>query len=343
MVFLTLNVCRSALSQKQQSIEDLQRAQITKEKSAGLRINRIFELHTGFGYIGSLVSAYKYYKSALLLSDNQKLTIKRLDSLLYQVKVTSVDNDADYLDTNPRDYNEYLERNKRRRKAAVKYGRLMSLTGLLTESQLNAVIQHDASVRNALSFHDDLVQNALGFSETQIKRIVQAQSKYNKYTTPLFLGSRLPNSPDIKADLRRFKNKYHNDLIAVLTLVQKKKWSQLSTKPPLPGLAPAMPLPTEADLKRINVKERSDVFRAIVHLQNENELNLSAAQNKFLDQLYVVTQRGLFWIELVDGSQAKSELSGLIRTEAEFLKHAEQVALLGILTESQARQVQDVM
>lgn len=125
-------------------------------------------------------------------------------------------------------------------------------------------------------------------------RIIQAQSEYNKHTTPLFLGSRLPNSPDIKADLRRFENKYRNDLIAVLTPAQKTKWKQLSTKPPLPGSAPETPLPTEADLKRINVKEQSDLFRAIVHLQNENELKLSAAQNKFLDELYFVTERGLF-------------------------------------------------
>lgn len=344
-ICLTLNFGGPVMSQQQPSAEDLQRAQITKEKSAGLRFNPKFELHTGFGYIGDLAGSYKYWKSALLPSDSQLQTIKRLDSLLYQAKVASMSHDADYLDTNPRDYQEYLERNERRRKAAVKQGQWMSLTGLLTESQLNAVIRFSASTRNELSFHDYVIQDALGFSKTQKKQIIQAQSEYNKHTTPLFFGSMRPdaNQAALGVEIRRFEKKYLSDLKAVLIPAQQKKWAQLSTKPPLPGPAPAMPLPSAADQKRINVKERSDVFRAIVHLQNENVLKLSEAQAKLLDELYVVTLRGLFWLESVNGSQGKSELSGLVRTQAQFLKHAEQVALLGILTERQAKQVQDVM
>jgi len=144
------------------------------------------------------------------------------------------------------------------------------------------------------------------------------------------------NQAALGAEIRRFKKKYHSDLKAVLVPAQQKKWAQLSTKPPLP-------LPSAADQTRINVKERSEVFRAIAHLQNEHALKLSEAQTKLLDELYVVTLRGLFWLESVNGSQGKSELSGLVRTQAQFLKHAEQVILLGILTESQARQVQELL
>tara|TARA_R110002111_G_scaffold255157_1_gene321291 strand:+ start:86647 stop:87693 length:1047 start_codon:yes stop_codon:yes gene_type:complete len=348
MILLTFNLCGPAMAQTKQSVEDLQRAQITKEKSLGLRFNPRFELHTGFGYIGDLVSSSNYWKTALLLSDSQQVTIKRLDALLYQAKVVSMSYDADYLDTNPRDFKEYLERNAGRRKAAVKHGQRMSLTGLLTPFQLNAMIQHYASTRNALSFHDGLIQGALGFSEAQKKRIIQAQSEYNQHTQPLFLGSMRAdaNQADLRAAINHFQKKYQSDLQVVLTPVQKQKWEQLSTKPPLPEAAPEMPLPSDEDQKRINVKERSDVFRAIVHLQNENELNLSEAQTKHLDELYVVTQRGLFWIEVAKGAQEediKNDISGLVRTEAEFLKHAEQIALLGILTEIQARQVQEVL
>ena len=345
-IFLMLNVCGSVVSQEQPSIEDLERAKITKEMSNSLRAVPIFIFHSGFVYIGDLVSSSHYWKSALLMADNQEVTIKSLDSLLFKAKLASMSDDADYLDTNPRDYKKYMDRSKRRRKAAVKHGQLMTLAGLLKESQANAVIQHYLSTHQARAFHDDLINYVFGFSEMQRKFLTQAQSNYNKNTRPLFLRSMLPNPPDIKADLRRFKDEFASASMAVLTPAQKKKYAQISVKRPLSKSAPVMPFLSEAEQKRINVKELSDVFRAIVHLQNENELKLSEIQKNFLDKLYLVTQRGLFWIETVDASQgdgAKKKLSIFVRSEAEFLKHAEQVALQAILTEHQAKQVRDVM
>lgn len=346
LMAFSLNVCSSVMSQEQQSTEDLERARVTNKMSARQRQSQIFMFHSGFVYIGDLVLP-NFWGPVLPLADNQVAMIKSLDSSLWGAKRVSMSDDADYLDTNPRDYKEFMERSERRRKAAVKHGQLMTLAGLLTEPQLNAVLQHFVSGQKANALHDSLIQDVLEFSEAQKTLLAQAQSEYDKNTKPLFLGSMLPNPPDVEADLRRFKQEYLSTSMRVLTSAQKKKYAQLSAKRPLLKSAPEMPVPSESEQKQIDVKELSDVFRAIGHLQNENELTLSEVQKKLLNKLYVVTQRGLFWIKTADASQggngAKSGSSGLVRSEAEFLKNAGQVALQGILTEHQAKQVQDVM
>ena len=307
------------MAQEQQTAEDLERARATKEISFGLRFSqRAMPPYSGFVFIGSLDNSY--WKPVVLLADNQGVTIKSLDLLIWRAKMASINHNADYLDTNPKDYKEYMKRNKSRRKEALKHGQMMTLTGLLTVPQLNAVIPHYFSLDKSIASQGRSTPNFIGITETQ--RSLLYQLNY------------------------RFKKKYINDSMAILTPTQRTQWKQLRTKRPSLKSAPTMTLPTEAEQKRIDVKKLSNVFRSIVHLQKENKLNLSEKQKKFLDDLYLVTQHGLFWIETTDTSQSaatKNELSFFVRSEAEFLKHAGQVALQGILTEHQAKQVQDAL
>ncbi len=153
IIFVSLNLCALVLAQEQRGADELEsaRARRTKQLSNSLRGNRIFTFHSGFGFIGDL----PYWKSILPLADNQAVALKDLDSLLYKANTASLDNDADYLDTNPRDYKEYPDRSKRRRKAAVKHGQLMSFTGLLTKFQSNAVVQQHQQSHAADNQVDD--------------------------------------------------------------------------------------------------------------------------------------------------------------------------------------------
>ncbi|MFH1303255.1 MAG: hypothetical protein ABIK07_19495 [Planctomycetota bacterium] len=337
MILLTLNLCGPALAQKQQSVEDLQRGQITKRMGNSLRAEQIFLFHSGYLFIGDLLYGSPYVPMA----DNQEETIIRLDKLLLRTQLASMENDADYLDTNPRDYKEYMERSKDRHREAVKHGQFMTFTGLLTQPQSKAVIQRYFSTRKWRAFYQERMQEVIGFTEAQKTRLARAQSEYNIQTKPLFSGSMLPdaNQAEIKAGLRLYEDQFRIASMAVLTPAQKTKYAQLTARQPSPDTIPSAPVPSETDRERLDLKKLSNVFRAI----DQNKLNLSEKQNQFLDELYDVTRRGLLWIETADASQEDSVKHGpgdFIHTKAEFLKHAEQVALLGILTESQARLVQ---
>lgn len=347
-IIMTFNVCSWVTSQEQQQTEDLERAKITREKSAGLRMNRIFQLHTGYTFIRDLCYSRSYWRSALTLSDNQEVILKKLDSLLYQANLASSSHDADYLDTNPRDYNKYLERNERRRREAVLHGQLMSLSGLLTESQAKAVIQQHLSDQKWRGFQQTLIQELMDFTEAQKMLLKRAQSDYNQDARPLFMGSMLPdaNQAEIQAGLQLLKDQFRSDSRAVLTPAQKKRFAQLTEKQPAPSVIPTLPAPAETDQVRLDPKKLSDVFRTMGQLQNENKLKLSKVQNQLLAELYLVTIHGLFWIEAAESSQADAEQSRSVvipHTRTEFLKHAEQLALLGVLTERQTRQVQDAL
>jgi len=70
MILLTFNLCGPALAQKQQSVEDLQRGQITKRMGNSLRAEQIFLFHSGYLFIGDLLYGSPYVPMA----DNQEDT-----------------------------------------------------------------------------------------------------------------------------------------------------------------------------------------------------------------------------------------------------------------------------
>lgn len=347
-ILLTLNVCSWVMSQEQQLAEDLERAKITGKKSSSLRINHIFYLHTGYTFIRGLCYSRDYWRSALTLSDHQEEILKKLDSLLYQANLASSSHDADYLDSNPRDYSKYLERNARRRREAVMHGELMSLSGLLTESQANAVIQQHMSDQKWRGFNQTLIQELMDFTEAQKTLLKRAQSDYNREARPLFMGSMLPaaNQAEIQEGLRLLNDQFHSDSMVVLTPAQKKRYAQLTEKQPAPNVIPTLPVLSVTDQERLDPEKLSDVFRTMGQLQNENKLKLSEVQIQLLAELKLVTVSGLLWIEAAESAQVDVEQNPSIvipHTRNEFLKHAEQLALLGILTERQTRQVQDAL
>jgi len=75
-------------------------------------------------------------------------------------------------------------------------------------------------------------------------------------------------------------------------------------------------------------------------------LGLSDKQKKLLTDLKDVTRLGLFWISHRDGKapfppgiDGSGQADPVEQTRDEFLKHAGQVALLGILTQQQAAKI----
>jgi hypothetical protein len=115
-----------------------------------------------------------------------------------------------------------------------------------------------------------------------------------------------------------------------LTPAQQKLWQRLTAERELPPNPPQMPRPTDADVQQVNLNGASPVFRAI---QEQRVAGLSEVQGDLLNRAREITELGLFWISRENADRVAGR-------RAEFIRHAEQFVLLGILTEEQAQLVQ---
>ena len=299
-----------------------------------------------FRLIGDLVSP-RYWKKVLPIGESQSAAIKKLDRVLGAAKVASLNHDADYLDTIPTDYREYMENSKLRRQAALKHGQLMTLTGLLTEPQADFVVSRRLSAMQEYSIHNNTMQELLGIvTDAQKNKLTRVKQEYRRHTAPLFINSMDPqHDTNVNSDIEKHKKEYFASSTSLLTPSQRATWRRLTAKRQLPTTAPEMPVPGDIQRGRMESKELSAVFRVLA--EQEDMLALSEEQKRLLDDLCSVTQLGLFWINATAADQPASKVEagknqdgGIVRNRAEFLKHAEQVALLGVLTEDQAEQVQ---
>ena len=321
------------------------RTQETQERIAGLRRYPKGTFHSGYHFIGGLVTS-DYWTSVLPVSDEQAVALKKLDLVVWGARVVSKHEDADYLETNPIDYREYLENSEVRRKEAIKHGQLMTLSGLLTDRQADFVIQRHLSDRRGKALHDETVQELLKIgSKVQIEKLANVRREYNHRTGPLFIDSMAPlHNSNVNSDIKKHKKEYSASSLSLLTPSQRATWRRLTANRQLPTTAPEMPVPGDMQRGRMESKELSAVFRVLA--EQEDMLALSEEQKRLLDDLCSVTQLGLFWINATAADQPASKVEagknqdgGIVRNRAEFLKHAEQVALLGVLTEYQAKQV----
>lgn len=131
------------------------------------------------------------------------------------------------------------------------------------------------------------------------------------------------------------------EALEILTPNQRETWAKLTAPRTLPANPPEMPAPSEAATAAIKVDEASPVFHLLA--ERAEALQLSDAQKKLLKTLDEVTQEGLYWISLKNRQTDPSAADRVSQSRAEFLKEAEQVALLGILTEKQASQLQSAV
>ena len=136
----------------------------------------------------------------------------------------------------------------------------------------------------------------------------------------------------------------------ILTPDQMEKWNQLTAKRSLPTKPPTATRSalSGADVASVHILDLSPIFHALA--AHANALGLSADQKTLLKDLEDVTREGYVWIGRRDleGSSGPEDAGTnradrISRIRSEFVKHAEQVALFGILSERQAEKLQVVM
>ncbi len=110
----------------------------------------------------------------------------------------------------------------------------------------------------------------------------------------------------------------------LLSEQQQLLLAELTTPRTPPSEPPRLAVPNSDDLAQVKL---SGMFAKLIEV--EKALRLSADQVKALRELERLTRLGLFWIDRRDASD------DVEATRNSFLGHAEQIALLGILTPEQ--------
>jgi hypothetical protein len=303
--------------------------------------------------IGSLTRD-RYWTSVLPLTEEQQKVIRALDHLVNEGRYQTRLADAAAVTADPTLREQLLARSWDRQLEAIRHAiRLVSL-GLLTQEQAAFVIQRDVAL-NGLSalYADKNVVELIGLSSDQTLRLDEARAEaLANANTLMTLAFKTDPQSAKEYNIAIDDQKRANDdaVRKILTPDQMEKWNQLTAKRFLPAIPPnaTRSALSGAEVAGVHILDLSPIFRALA--AHANALRLSADQKTLLKDLEDVTREGHVWIgrRNLEGSSGpegagKNRADRISRIRSEFVKHAEQVALLGILRERQAEKLQVVM
>jgi hypothetical protein len=336
VVALTVTVI-VARGNRQTRAAEQQQARETRDLSRSFRAIPMFASNQPYFMIGDLVKNPNW-TGILPLSKGQGDVLMPLDGLVRDARDRSVLADADYLDGNPADYRTYVARQDARRDRVYRHAQAIVTSGLLNQPQADFIIQHYLNtVRPVFTLRDENVQDLLGgMTDRQKLELADICDAADSRQGAMDLWASDPRE-EKKTRAQIIANDREADAGAmkVLTPEQLKIWSRLTSKRP-PVHPPDLPLTAASDptTARASVAEVSPTLLALS--EKSNDLGLSNEQKKLLGTLAMVAYVGLQWIDKVPGDRGAQR-------RAEFMKHVEQFALLGILTEQQAKQLENAI
>ncbi len=306
--------------------------------------------------IGSLTRD-RYWTSVLPLTEEQQKVIMALNHLVnegrYQTRLTDA---AAAATADPTRREQLLAQSWDKQLEAIRHAiRLVSL-GLLTEEQAAFVIQRDVEL-NGLSalYADKNLVELIGLSADQKLKLEEAKAKAkataNANTLMILAFKTDPKSVKEYNIAIDHQKRVNDDAVRkILTPDQMAKWNQLTAKRSLPAKPPnaTRSALSGAEAAGVHILDLSPIFHALA--AQASALGLSADQKTHLKDLEDVTREGYVWIgrRNLEGSSGpedagENRADRISRIRSEFVKHAEQVALLGILSERQAEKLQVVM
>ncbi len=315
---------------------------------AGRRVNSLFITHEPFDLIGALVTN-RHWNEVLQLDEDQAEAIKKLDNVLQNAREFMWKGDADHPVDDLESYKAYLARSDQRRSSSIRHGQRMVSLGLLTERQSSFVLQRYLTQgRPMQKLFDENIQELLAITAAQNRQLTRVAMDENADTSDIkFIEAAM--SPDDKirkqagAFLEEAAAKGELAAKAVLTPEQLATWSKLTEQRSLPLERPEIPTPPAEILSRIQLAQISPVFRELK--KKADGLQLAKEQQEALLDLEDVVRKGLYWMSLastdtpIPNSKNNLFAQKLSESQRSFIKHAEHVALKGILTQDQAKEI----
>lgn len=336
-VLVVLNVALIVARVRSQSKQAAKvEAREAQDLSRGLRAAPRLLSNDPYFLIGDLVIS-PHWTGVLPLSKEQADAIMRLDGLVREARDQSLNVDADYLAGSPKDFRAYAARQEARRSKAIGRAQRMVASGLLSQPQADLLIQHYLSTKRPVhTLSNENVQEMLGMTEEQKFKLAHIKKLMDSQQSMLNLFS---TDPDVQKDNTAIIAANDQDADAetlkILGPEQQETWSRLTSKrlpvapPDLSSVAASDPAAAKA-----RVEELSPTFRALS--EKSKDLGLSDEEKRLLGTLETIVHTGLQWIDKVPGDRAPER-------RAEFVKSAEQFARLGILTERQAKQLEEAV
>ncbi len=271
------------------------RARETKARSWGLRHRREFLSDGGQINLVGLLVTNGWWKQSLPLAPAQASAITKLDGLVQDALDYASLAAADYMDTNPPDYQEYLARfDERHFNETFRHAERMTALGLLTEPQAALVMQRHLSGSQPLyALRDENVQDLLRMTASQKQELAKVGDEANRREARLNLWTVDPKEQEKVRNLMAANSQQMAaSAMSVLTPSQRETWSRLTAERHLPAKPPNLPAPTEAQAADIQLEESSPVFRLLT--AKADAFKLSDPQKKLVHRLEEITRAGLF-------------------------------------------------
>lgn len=297
----------------------------------------------------------------LLLNPEQVRLIKQLDDVVREGVALDMESDARTTAKAAATPWASLAAAKQRRVAAILDARRMVARGILTERQAASLDQRLWKGRGLPSLYMDDAARYVGLNEDQKAKLERIKNDYEESASLLMaatgkLAPRGGDDPESKAidqavkkhfETQEALNREQNASIeAVLTPAQREKWRRavgqtVEALQPPPGPGPA----ERADAVGPDGPP-SPLFRAL--RDRAVELELTREQKALVDSLEKVTAEALAWLAFKNaridhGSGGEPQAFLPSDPPSEFVKHAELVALNGILTKQQANKLHETL
>lgn len=278
-----------------------------------------------YDLVGGL-SQYGGYRELLSLADTQRAAIDSLDTTLRGAHLRNAQTEA----TLPGDsavLEAYFRACSERHRNAVFHAERMVATGLLTPEQYDRVVGRVLGgwdSRHALQRQS--LQTALGFSSEQAAALNALNADRASYA-PEWYKQHVPEGESVETLPDRERSR-----IAVQTLLtptQLAEWDRLVEAAKSPAPSPTDPT-AEAQAEAQQRVVQSAVFRAAASA----DAPVDKGQIASIAILRDIAVHGL--ARIADGPS-----DSIDRRSAEFLGHAEQALLLGMLRADQAANLQE--
>ena len=297
--------------------------------------------------VGNL-AASTHWSNLLPLTAEQKLVITRLDKLVRKGHYLSLMFDAEPFDGPPALRRRRLAHNDKRRSEAIHHAQRLVAMGLLTEALAAFATERYLESVGIGALNSDAVgvKEELALTESQRGELADVNARFLRQ--PYLPARRVGEADSNPANT--WSRRYEEALREILTPSQQDRWSELTSKRSLPAGPPnaTRSALSKADAASVRIEDLSPIFRTLA--ENLSAFGLSAEQKALVEDLKEVTRVGFVWIGRRD-AETRSQPLDALKNQAEcfpqertaFLHHAEQVALLGILTKHQADQLQSAV